>query len=109
MKDDIIKEVFINNKLLEYLNNSEEDNLIEQKFKTIIAYESPLSKLHPNYNGLLCNPKIKQEKKKITNKLLSIIAADNPVSYAIYTRDNDLLNELGQRHFKSLAKRDNNF
>ena len=49
------------NKLLEYLNNSEEDDLIKQKFKAIIAYEGLLSKSYSNYNSLSHDLRIEWE------------------------------------------------
>ena len=51
MKDDTIKEVFTYNEILDYLNASEEDDLIEWKFKQISAHEAPLPTSRPNCNG----------------------------------------------------------
>ena len=51
MNDDTIEETFTYNELLDHINNSEEDDLIEWKFKAITAHEGPLPRSHPNYNS----------------------------------------------------------
>ena len=91
MNDDTIEEIFTYNELLDHINNSEEDDLIEWKFKAITAHEGPLPRSHPNYNGSPYNLTIEWENGEITNEPLNIIAADDPVSCAIYGRDNKLL------------------
>ena len=55
--------------------------------------KGPLSKSHPNYNSLPYNLRIEWENGEITNESLSIIAADDPISYAIYARDHNLLDK----------------
>ena len=42
MKDETIEDVFTYNELLDYINNSEEDELIKLKFKAVAAHEVPL-------------------------------------------------------------------
>ena len=107
MQDDTIEEIFSYNELLDFLNKSEdEDDLIEWRFKSITGHEGPLPKSHPNYNGSPYNLRIEWENGEITNEPLNIIAADDPVSCAIYGRDNDLLDKPSWKRFKSLAKRE---
>ena len=50
MNDDTIEEIFTLNKLLDHINNSQEDHLIELKFKEITGHEGPLPRTHPNHN-----------------------------------------------------------
>ena len=95
MKDHAIEEIFAYNESLDHTNNSEDDDLIECKFKEITAHEGPLSRTRPNYNGSPWNLTIEWENGKIKNELLNIIAAENPVSCAIYGRDNKLLDQPG--------------
>jgi hypothetical protein len=45
----------------------------------------------------------------ITHEPLKIIAADNPVSCAIYARENDLLIKPGWHRFKQVAKQEKTF
>ena len=106
MNDDTVEEIFTCNELLDYINNSEEDDLIEWKFKEIIAHEGPLPRSHQNYNGSPYNLTIEWENGEITNEPLNVIAADDPVSCAIHSRDNKLLDQPGWKRFKSLAKRE---
>ena len=93
------------NELLNYISNSEEDNLVEWKFYKILAHEGPLPKLHPNYNGSTYNLQIEWENGKLTNEPLNIIASDNLVSCAMYSKKYDLLDKPGWKRFKALAKR----
>ena len=51
MQDDTVEEVFTCNELLDHINNSEEEDLIEWTFREILAHEGPLPQSHPNYNG----------------------------------------------------------
>ena len=106
MNDDTIEKISTYNSLLDHVNNSEEDDLIEWKFKEIIAHEGLLARRHPNYNVSPYNLTIEWENGEITNEPLNIIAADDPASCAIYGRDNKLLDHPGWKRFKSLAKRE---
>ena len=85
IKDDQVEETFSYNKILDYLEQQEE-NVIKQKFKRITAHEGPLKPSIPNYNRLIYNIMIKQENREITLEPLSIIEADDLVTYIIYVR-----------------------
>lgn len=53
---------------------------------------------------------IKWENREITAEPLSVIAAnEDPVTCAIYTSDNNLLELEGWRHFKGITKREKKF
>ena len=67
MNGDAIEEIFTHNELLDHINNSQEDDPIEWKFKEIAAYKDPLQRTHPNYNGLPYNLAIEWENREITN------------------------------------------
>jgi hypothetical protein len=62
------------------------------KFKRIIAHD---------YKRSQCYVQIEWENGEITNEPLMIIAADDPVSCAIYARENNLLDKPG---WKVLSK-----
>ena len=47
---------------------------------------------------------IEWENGEITTEPLAIIAADDPVTCAIYARDNNLLDLAGWKRFKGIAK-----
>ena len=46
------------------------------------------------------------ENGEVTSEPLSIFAADDPVSCAVYAKENNLLDTPGWKRFKSLARRD---
>lgn len=107
MQDNTVEKIFIYNELLDILNKSEdEDDLVEWRFKAIAGHEGPLPKSHPNYNGSPYNLRIEWENGEITDEPLNIIAADDPVSCAICSRDHGLLDLPSWKRFKSLAKRE---
>jgi hypothetical protein len=49
---------------------------------------------------------IEWENGEITKEPLKIIAADDPVSCAIYVRENGLLDKPGWKRFKHIAKQE---
>jgi hypothetical protein len=64
--------------MLDYIAKDEEFD-IRWKFKHIVSHE---------YKGSQCNVLIAWENGEITNEPLKVIAADDPVSCAIYGRRN---------------------
>ena len=78
---------------MDHINNSEEDDLVEWKFKAITAHEGTLVRSHPNYNGSPYNLRMEWEHWEVTNKPLNMIAEDDPVSCALCGRDHNFLRE----------------
>jgi len=68
--------------------------------------KGPLKQNHPNYKGSTYNVMIEWENGEITSEPLSIIAADDPVTCALYAKENDLLDQEGWKRFWGIAKRD---
>ena len=58
----------------------------------------------PNYNGSLYNVMVELETGKITEEQLSIIAKDDPVSGAAYTKEQNLLHLPEWNKLKHIAK-----
>ena len=83
----------------------EMDSDIVWKFKRITAHEGPLAPNHRNYKGSSYNVMVEWENGEITSEPLSVIAADDPVTCAIYARENNLLELEGWKRFKRIAKR----
>jgi len=81
------------------------DGDVVWKFKRIVSHEGPLTKNHDNYKGSLYNVMVEWENGEISSEPLSIIAADDPVTCAIYGRDNNLLELDGWKRFKRIASR----
>ena len=75
------------------------------RFKRIKSHEGPLNRSHPNWKGCPFNVMIEWETGEVTSEPLSLIAADDPVTCAIYAKENDLLHVDGWKRFKHIAKR----
>ena len=75
------------------------------KFKCISAHQGPLTPKDKDWNGSTYNIMVEWENGEITIEPLVIIAADDPVSCAVYTRDNNLLDIDGWKRFHGIAKR----
>ena len=105
-KDDQVEEILTYNEILELIEDQQEEDAVEWRFKSIKGHEGPLKWNHPNYKGSSCNVMIEWENGEITFEPLSIIGADDPVTCANYARDNYLLDTPGWTRFKRLAKRE---
>ena len=93
MNNDAYEEILAYNQILEYL--AKEDNDIVWKFKEIIGHQGPLLQNHKDYKESMYNLTILWENGETSIEPLSLIAADNPVSCAIYARKNNLINLQG--------------
>lgn len=58
-----------------------------------------------NYKGSRWNVRVKWENGEVTYEPLGIIAKSDPVSVAIYGRDNNLLHLDGWKRFRRLAQK----
>ena len=103
MNDDKYEDLLSYRQVLDYIEK-DADNPIVWKFKCIVAHEGPLDSNSPSYKGSSYNVRIEWENGEITDEPLAILAADDPVTCAIYARDNDLLKKPGWKHFRGLAK-----
>jgi hypothetical protein len=85
VNNDKAEEIIMYNKMLEYITKDEESDIM-WKFQRIISYEVKGSQI-----TLL----IEWENGEITKAPQRIIAADDPVTCAIYARENGLLGQQG--------------
>ena len=106
INDDTIEEIVTYNKLLKNINNLQEDDLIEWKFKAIIDHEGLLPMTHPNYNSSPYDLTIQWENRYIANDSFIIIVADDPLYCAAHVRHHNILDEPGCKRIKSLDKRE---
>jgi hypothetical protein len=58
------------------------------KFKFIALHQSPLSAKHLDFKGSIFNVMVEWDNRQTTMKTLQIISKDEPVTYAIYAKDN---------------------
>jgi hypothetical protein len=108
---DDYEEILTYNELMDYiekdeLENQEEDGSGLWRFKSIVGHEGPLSVTDPRYKGSTYNVFPEWENGEITSEPLTIFGKDDPVSCAVYARENDLLDEPGWKRFKSIARRE---
>jgi hypothetical protein len=75
------------------------------KYKRISGHEGPLTKTHNSWKGDKCNVKVEWENGEVSYEPLHTIAADDPVTCAVYAKDHGLLDTDGWKCFRSLAKR----
>ena len=108
VNNDEFEEVLSYNQLLGFINKNSQDDFV-WKFRRIISHQGPLSPSHPDYKGSSYNVMIEWENGEITSEPLSVIAADDPVTCAVYAKDNGLLEEPGWKRFRSIAKRHKKF
>ena len=85
--------------LLDSLESEEDGEANVWKFCRITGHQGPPSQNDRDYNGSLYNVMIEWENGEITMEPLSIIAKDDPVTCAIYARDNNLLELDGWKRF----------
>jgi len=60
----------------------------------------------PHHASATYNVQIEWETSEVTYEPLDFIAANDPITCAVYARDNDLLDQPGWKHFKKLATRE---
>jgi len=103
INDDALEDVMSYNDILAHIQHDEASDIV-WKFCCITAHKGPLKQNHPNYKGSTYNVMIEWENGEITSAPLSIIAADDPVTCAIYAWENNLLEQEGWKWFKGIAK-----
>ena len=99
-----IEEVVTYNQVLQKLEDDDGD-LGEWKFKAITSHDGPLNQSSSKYNGSKWNVRVQWENGEITWEPLGIIAKSDPVTCAIYAKENGLLDTPGWIQFKRLARR----
>ena len=90
INNDQYEDILAYNEIVHHLYlDQESDNL--WKFKDITAHEGPLRQTDKNYKGSRFNVMIRWENDEVTSEPLDQFAKDDPVSYAQYALDNDLV------------------
>ena len=105
--DDMYEEILTYNEILEYIAKNEEqdaDQAIVWRFKHIAGHQGPLKKGDPSYNGSKFNVLVEWVTGESTYEPLDVIAADDPVTWAIYAKEKGLLDEPRWRCFWLITK-----
>ena len=95
------------NEIINHIEDDEFDNGL-WKFKSISGHQGPLSKSDDNYKGSRYNVLVNWETGESTYEPLHLIAADDPVTCAIYAKEHGLLQEEGWKRFRKIARRQKN-
>jgi hypothetical protein len=92
------------NEVMEHIQEQDDDATL-WKFRRIVSHQGPLNHTDQGYNGSKWNVMVEWENGEITSEPLNIIAADDPVTCAIYAKENNLLELEGWKRFKTIARR----
>jgi hypothetical protein len=94
MDQDGKEEILLYNQVMDYLNRDLE-NPVLWKFKRIVSHQGPLKSSDKDYNGSSYNVMIEWEGGEITAEPLNVIAKDDPVTCAVYARENNFFTSKG--------------
>ena len=93
---DEYEEIVVYNELLNHIEDDFEDKGNVWKFKSISLHQGPLTVNSPYYKGSWFDVLFQEwETGEQTYEPLLIVAADDPVTCAIYAKKNNLLKEEG--------------
>jgi hypothetical protein len=92
VNEDKAEEIITYNKMLEYITKYEDSDIM-WKLQCIVSHE---------YKGSQCYVQIEWENGEISDEPMKVIAAYDPVSCAIYAREN--CHKPGWKCFKQIAK-----
>ena len=89
--------------ILDHLDHQEQHEDL-YKFRATAGHQRPLSPQDENYKGSKYNVMVEWETGEITEEPLSLIAADDPVTCAIYAKKHDLLHLDGWKRLNTLLR-----
>ena len=105
-----VEELITYNQLLDHLEQAEEqDNSMDQelyKFRGIIGCKAPSKATDHNWKVSKWNVQIEWETGEIVFELLSVRAADDPITCAAYAKEKNLYNLDGWKRFRHLIKKE---
>jgi hypothetical protein len=94
---------------MDFIEKNQENDAIVCQFQHIVGHQGPLLRHDKDYNGSRFNLLVEWENGEITTEPLSVIAADDPVTCAVYAREHELLDVEGWKCFQNLAKHEKHF
>ena len=80
--------------------------MIGSSLEPSLATSDPSSVQNHNWKGCKYNVLVDWETGEKTYEPLSVLVADEPLTCAMYAKENDLLHIDGWKRFRNLAKRD---
>jgi hypothetical protein len=109
VNEDEYEETITYNELLDFIEKNQGNDAIVWRFRRIVGHQGPLLRHDKDYNGSRFNLLVEWENGEITTEPLSVIAANDPVTCAVYAREHELLDVKGWKRFRNLAKREKHF
>jgi hypothetical protein len=103
--EDEFEEILSYNEVMQHIEKDDDNGETFWKYKRISGHEGPSTKTHSSWKGEKYNVKVEWENGEVSYEPLHTIAADDPVTCAIYAKDNGLLDTDGWKRVRSLAKR----
>jgi hypothetical protein len=107
VNEDEYEETITYNQLLDFIQKNEENDEIVWRFKHIVGHQGPLLRHDADYNGSKFNVLVEWENGEITSEPLAVIAADDPVTCAVYARERTYLISKGGNDFGILPNERN--
>ena len=106
INDNEFQEVVSYNKILDHITRQEdtEEPMDLWRLQQILGHQGPLKPTDKAYNGSPYNIQVEWANGETTYEPLSIIAADDPVSCAIYARENRALGHPGMASLQAVGK-----
>ena len=90
-----VEELISYNQLLDHLETAKETDIsMDQelfKFRAIIGCKDPLKAKDPDFKSSMYNVQVEGETAEVTFESLSVVADDDPVTCAAYSKQHDLL------------------
>jgi len=106
VSDDDYEEIVAYNDIVNFIEDEQvdgEDGV--WKFHEILDHEGPLSESHKKYMGSKWNVLLRWESGEQTWEPLAQVAKDDPVTCAIYAKNQNLLEKPGWLQFRKLASK----
>ena len=94
--------------VINHIEKEDEEN-DQWKFKSITGHQGPLSKSDAEYKGSRYNVLVNWNSGESTYEPLDLIAKDDPITCAIYAKNNNLLQQTGWKRFKRILSREREF
>jgi hypothetical protein len=109
INEDEYEEIITYNELMDFIEKNQDNDTIVWQFQCIVGHQGPLLRHDKDYNGSRFNVLVEWENGEISTEPLSVIAANNPVTCAVYATEHDLLDVKGWKRFWNLAKCEKHF
>ena len=98
------------NTVIDHITSQLEDEQspeeVYYKFKAIVGHQGPLQSSHPDYKNSSYNVMVEWEDGSKTYEPLTQMIADDPVTCALYAKEQGLLDKPGWKRLKGIARRD---